>query len=225
MNWKTDYCADSPPRSDSYWTEIRVAVSITARYFAAKAATGFTADDRHSPKSLSSQISDALEMTSLCWRDWRVIWCKTGWTPRCLLPRLPSPRGDCDGLVVNGNGMVVCHHSSTLAVVVEPGIIYWTIPIYRVKENWSHAPCAWKIHGACDLRTNHEEREIQSFREAYQEALNQAQQRWVASQEPWIHYICDCEMWRSSSFFMAERLKSCTKRTDSLCLVVTVWRS
>ncbi len=167
---------------------VGVAVSITAQYFAAKAATGFTADVRQSLFSKIQYFSfsqlDALGNDTLLTRltsDMNLVQNGLNIALRLLL-RSPFIVGGAIVMAFVVNVEMAWTFAITVPIlaVVVFGIIYWTIPMYlrvqgqldrimrRVHEN---------LLGVRVIRAfNREEKEIQSFREDT-EALNQAQQK------------------------------------------------
>ena len=167
---------------------IGVAVSITAQYFAAKAATGFTADVRQALFSKIQYFSfsqlDALGNDTLLTRltsDMNLVQNGLNIALRLLL-RSPFVVGGAIVMAFVVNVEMAWTFAITVPIlaVVVFGIIYWTIPMYRrvqgkldrimrlVHEN---------ILGVRVIRAfNREEKEIQSFREDT-EALNQEQQK------------------------------------------------
>lgn len=167
---------------------VGVAVSITAQYFAAKAATGFTADVRQSLFSKIQYFSfsqlDALGNDTLLTRltsDMNLVQNGLNIALRLLL-RSPFIVGGAIvmAFVVNvGMAWTFAITVPILAVVVF-GIIYWTIPMYRRVQGQLDRIMR-RVHenllGVRVIRAfNREEKEIQSFREDT-EALNQAQQK------------------------------------------------
>ena len=167
---------------------VGVAVSITAQYFAAKAATGFTADVRQSLFSKIQYFSfsqlDALGNDTLLTRltsDMNLVQNGLHIALRLLL-RSPFIVGGAIVMAFVVNVEMAWTFAITVPIlaVVVFGIIYWTIPMYRrvqgkldrimrlVHENLLGV----RVIRAC----NREEKEIQSFREDT-EALNQAQQK------------------------------------------------
>lgn len=167
---------------------VGVAVSITAQYFAAKAATGFTADVRQALFAKIQYFSfsqlDALGNDTLLTRltsDMNLVQNGLNIALRLLL-RSPFIVGGAIVMAFVVNVEMAWTFAITVPIlaVVVFGIIYWTIPMYRrvkgkldrimrlVHEN---------LLGVRVIRAfNHEEKEIQSFREDT-EALNQAQQK------------------------------------------------
>ena len=167
---------------------VGVAVSITAQYFAAKAATGFTADVRQALFSKIQYFSfsqlDKLGNDTLLTRltsDMNLVQNGLNIALRLLL-RSPFIVGGAIVMAFVVNVEMAWTFAITVPIlaVVVFGIIYWTIPMYRhvqgkldrimrnVHEN---------LLGVRVIRAfNREEKEIQSFREDT-EALNQAQQK------------------------------------------------
>ena len=167
---------------------VGVVVSITAQYYAAKAATGFTADVRQALFSKIQYFSfsqlDALGNDTLLTRltsDMNLVQNGLNIALRLLL-RSPFIVGGAIVMAFVVNVEMAWTFAITVPVlaVVVFGIIYWTIPMYRrvqgqldrimrlVQEN---------LLGVRVIRAfNREEKEIQSFREDT-EALNQAQQK------------------------------------------------
>ncbi len=167
---------------------VGVAVSITAQYFAAKAATGFTADVRQALFSKIQYFSfsqlDKLGNDTLLTRltsDMNLVQNGLNIALRLLL-RSPFIVGGAIVMAFVVNVEMAWTFAITVPIlaVVVFGIIYWTIPMYRhvqgkldrimrnVHEN---------LLGVRVIRAfNREEKEIQLFREDT-EALNQAQQK------------------------------------------------
>ena len=165
-----------------------VVVSITAQYFAAKAATGFTADVRQALFSKIQYFSfsqlDKLGNDTLLTRltsDMNLVQNGLNIALRLLL-RSPFIVGGAIVMAFVVNVEMAWTFAITVPIlaVVVFGIIYWTIPMYRhvqgkldrilrnVHEN---------LLGVRVIRAfNREEKEIQSFREDT-DALNQAQQK------------------------------------------------
>lgn len=165
-----------------------VVVSITAQYFAAKAATGFTADVRQALFSKIQYFSfsqlDALGNDTLLTRltsDMNLVQNGLNIALRLLLRSSFIVGGAIVmAFVVNVEMAWTFAITVPILAVVVFGIIYWTIPMYRrvqgkldrimriVHEN---------LLGVRVIRAfNREEKEIQTFREDT-EALNQAQQK------------------------------------------------
>lgn len=165
-----------------------VVVSITAQYFAAKAATGFTADVRQALFSKIQYFSfsqlDALGNDTLLTRltsDMNLVQNGLNIALRLLL-RSPFIVGGAIvmAFVVNVEMAWMFAITVPILAVVVFGIIYWTIPMYRRVQG--QLDCIMRlVHenllGVRVIRAfNREEKEIQSFREDT-EALNQAQQK------------------------------------------------
>jgi len=167
---------------------VGVAVSITAQYFAAKAATGFTADVRQALFSKIQYFSfsqlDALGNDTLLTRltsDMNLVQNGLNIALRLLL-RSPFIVGGAIvmAFVVNVEMAWMFAITVPILAVVVFGIIYWTIPMYRrVQEKLDRIMrlVHENLLGVRVIRAfNREEKEIQSFREDT-EALNQAQQK------------------------------------------------
>ena len=167
---------------------VGVAVSITAQYFAAKAATGFTADVRQSLFSKIQYFSfsqlDALGNDTLLTRltsDMNLVQNGLNIALRLLL-RSPFIVGGAIVMAFVVNVEMAWTFAITVPIlaVVVFGIIYWTIPMYRrVQEKLDRIMrlVHENLLGVRVIRAfNREEKEIQSFREDT-EALNQAQQK------------------------------------------------
>ena len=165
-----------------------VVVSITAQYFAAKAATGFTADVRQSLFSKIQYFSfsqlDALGNDTLLTRltsDMNLVQNGLNIALRLLL-RSPFIVGGAIVMAFVVNVEMAWTFAITVPIlaVVVFGIIYWTIPMYRrVQEKLDRIMrlVHENLLGVRVIRAfNREEKEIQSFREDT-EALNQAQQK------------------------------------------------
>ena len=165
-----------------------VVVSITAQYFAAKAATGFTADVRQALFSKIQYFSfsqlDALGNDTLLTRltsDMNLVQNGLNIALRLLL-RSPFIVGGAIVMAFVVNVEMAWTFAITVPIlaVVVFGIIYWTIPMYRRVQG--KLDCIMRlVHenllGVRVIRAfNREEKEIQSFREDT-EALNQAQQK------------------------------------------------
>ena len=165
-----------------------VAVSITAQYFAAKAATGFTADVRQALFSKIQYFSfsqlDAIGNDTLLTRltsDMNLVQSGLNIALRLLL-RSPFIVGGAIVMAFVVNVEMAWTFAITVPIlaVVVFGIIYWTIPMYRRVQG--QLDCIMRlVHenllGVRVIRAfNREEKEIQSFREDT-EALNQAQQK------------------------------------------------
>ena len=167
---------------------VGVAVSITAQYFAAKAATGFTADVRQALFSKIQYFSfsqlDALGNDTLLTRltsDMNLVQNGLNIALRLLL-RSPFVVGGAIVMAFVVNVEMAWTFAITVPIlaVVVFGIIYWTIPMYRrVQEKLDRIMrlVHENLLGVRVIRAfNREEKEIQSFREDT-EALNQAQQK------------------------------------------------
>ena len=167
---------------------VGVAVSITAQYFAAKAATGFTADVRQSLFSKIQYFSfsqlDALGNDTLLTRltsDMNLVQNGLNIALRLLL-RSPFIVGGAIVMAFVVNVEMAWTFAITVPILalVVFGIIYWTIPMYRRVQGQLDRIMR-RVHenllGVRVIRAfNREEKEIQSFREDT-EALNQAQQK------------------------------------------------
>ena len=167
---------------------IGVAVSITAQYFAAKAATGFTADVRQALFSKIQYFSfsqlDALGNDTLLTRltsDMNLVQNGLNIALRLLL-RSPFIVGGAIVMAFVVNVEMAWTFAITVPIlaVVVFGIIYWTIPMYRRVQGQLDRIMR-RVHenllGVRVIRAfNREEKEIQSFREDT-ETLNQAQQK------------------------------------------------
>lgn len=165
-----------------------VAVSITAQYFAAKAATGFTADVRQALFSKIQYFSfsqlDALGNDTLLTRltsDMNLVQNGLNIALRLLL-RSPFIVGGAIVMAFVVNVEMAWTFAITVPIlaVVVFGIIYWTIPMYRRVQGQLDRIMR-RVHenllGVRVIRAfNREEKEIHSFREDT-EALNQAQQK------------------------------------------------
>ena len=167
---------------------VGVAVSITAQYFAAKAATGFTADVRQALFSKIQYFSfsqlDALGNDTLLTRltsDMNLVQNGLNIALRLLL-RSPFIVGGAIVMAFVVNVEMAWTFAITVPIlaVVVFGIIYWTIPMYRrVQEKLDRIMrlVHENLLGVRVIRAfNREEKEIQTFREDT-EALNQAQQK------------------------------------------------
>ena len=165
-----------------------VVVSITAQYFAAKAATGFTADVRQALFSKIQYFSfsqlDELGNDTLLTRltsDMNLVQNGLNIALRLLL-RSPFIVGGAIVMAFVVNVEMAWTFAITVPIlaVVVFGIIYWTIPMYRrVQEKLDRIMrlVHENLLGVRVIRAfNREEKEIQSFREDT-EALNQAQQK------------------------------------------------
>ena len=167
---------------------VGVAVSITAQYFAAKAATGFTADVRQSLFSKIQYFSfsqlDALGNDTLLTRltsDMNLVQNGLNIALRLLL-RSPFIVGGAIVMAFVVNVEMAWTFAVTVPIlaVVVFGIIYWTIPMYRRVQGKLDRIMRLVHENLLGVRVirafNREEKEIQSFRED-SEALNQAQQK------------------------------------------------
>ena len=165
-----------------------VVVSITAQYYAAKAATGFTADVREALFSKIQYFSfsqlDALGNDTLLTRltsDMNLVQNGLNIALRLLL-RSPFIVGGAIvmAFVVNVEMAWTFAISVPVLAVVVFGIIYWTIPMYRRVQGQLDRIMRLVHENLLGVRVirafNREEKEIQSFREDT-EALNQAQQK------------------------------------------------
>ena len=165
-----------------------VVVSITAQYYAAKAATGFTADVRQALFSKIQYFSfsqlDALGNDTLLTRltsDMNLVQNGLNIALRLLL-RSPFIVGGAIvmAFVVNVEMAWTFAISVPVLAVVVFGIIYWTIPMYRRVQGQLDRIMRLVHENLLGVRVvrafNREEKEIQSFREDT-EALNQAQQK------------------------------------------------
>ena len=165
-----------------------VVVSITAQYYAAKAATGFTADVR---QALFSKIQffsfsqlNALGNDTLLTRltsDMNLVQNGLNIALRLLL-RSPFIVGGAIvmAFVVNVEMAWIFAITVPILAVVVFGIIYWTIPMYRRVQGQLDRIMRLVHENLLGVRVirafNREKKEIQSFREDT-EALNQAQQK------------------------------------------------
>ena len=167
---------------------VGVAVSITAQYFAAKAATGFTADVRQALFSKIQYFSfsqlDALGNDTLLTRltsDMNLVQNGLNIALRLLL-RSPFIVGGAIVMAFVVNVEMAWTFAITVPIlaVVVFGIIYWTIPMYRRVQGQLDRIMRSVHENLLGVRVirafNREEKEIQSFREDT-EALNQAQQK------------------------------------------------
>lgn len=165
-----------------------VVVSITAQYFAAKAATGFTADVRQALFSKIQYFSfsqlDALGNDTLLTRltsDMNLVQSGLNIALRLLL-RSPFIVGGAIvmAFVVNVEMAWIFVITVPILAVVVFGIIYWTIPMYRRVQDRLDRIMRLVHENLLGVRVirafNREEKEIQSFREDT-ETLNQAQQK------------------------------------------------
>ena len=167
---------------------VGVAVSITAQYFAAKAATGFTADVRQALFSKIQYFSftqlDALGNDTLLTRltsDMNLVQNGLNIALRLLL-RSPFVVGGAIVMAFVVNVEMAWTFAITVPIlaVVVFGIIYWTIPMYRHVQGKLDRIMRLVHENLLGVRVirafNREEKEIQTFREDT-EALNQAQQK------------------------------------------------
>ena len=167
---------------------VGVAVSITAQYFAAKAATGFTADVRQALFSKIQYFSfsqlDELGNDTLLTRltsDMNLVQNGLNIALRLLL-RSPFIVGGAIVMAFVVNVEMAWTFAITVPIlaVVVFGIIYWTIPMYRHVQGKLDRIMRLVHENLLGVRVirafNREEKEIQSFREDT-EALNQAQQK------------------------------------------------
>jgi len=165
-----------------------VVVSITAQYFAAKAATGFTADVRQALFSKIQYFSfsqlDALGNDTLLTRltsDINLVQSGLNIALRLLL-RSPFIVGGAIvmAFVVNVEMAWTFVITVPILAIVVFGIIYWTIPMYRRVQGKLDRIMRLVHENLLGVRVirafNGEEKEIQSFREDT-ETLNQAQQK------------------------------------------------
>ena len=167
---------------------VGVAVSITAQYFAAKAATGFTADVRQSLFSKIQYFSfsqlDALGNDTLLTRltsDMNLVQNGLNIALRLLL-RSPFIVGGAIVMAFVVNVEMAWTFAITVPIlaVVVFGIIYWTIPMYRRVQGKLDRIMRLVHENLLGVRVirafNLEEKEIHTFREDT-ETLNQAQQK------------------------------------------------
>ena len=165
-----------------------VVVSITAQYYAAKAATGFTADVRQALFSKIQYFSfsqlDALGTDTLLTRlmsDMNLVQNGLNIALRLLL-RSPFIVGGAIVMAFVVNVEMAWTFAITVPIlaVVVFGIIYWTIPMYRRVQGQLDRIMRLVHENLLGVRVirafNREEKEIQSFREDTEE-LNQAQQK------------------------------------------------
>ena len=165
-----------------------VVVSITAQYFAAKAATGFTADVRQALFAKIQYFSfsqlDALGNDTLLTRltsDMNLVQNGLNIALRLLL-RSPFIVGGAIVMAFVVNVEMAWTFAITVPIlaVVVFGIIYWTIPMYRHVQGKLDRIMRLVHENLLGVRVirafNREEKEIQTFREDT-EALNQAQQK------------------------------------------------
>ncbi len=167
---------------------VGVVVSITAQYYAAKAATGFTADVRQALFSKIQYFSfsqlDALGNDTLLTRltsDMNLVQNGLNIALRLLL-RSPFIVGGAIVMAFVVNVEMAWTFAITVPIlaVVVFGIIYWTIPMYRRVQGQLDRIMRLVHENLLGVRVirafNREEKEIQSFREDTEE-LNQAQQK------------------------------------------------
>lgn len=165
-----------------------VVVSITAQYFAAKAATGFTADVRQALFSKIQYFSfsqlDALGNDTLLTRltsDINLVQNGLNIALRLLL-RSPFIVGGAIVMAFVVNVEMAWTFAITVPIlaVVVFGIIYWTIPMYRRVQGKLDRIMRLVHENLLGVRVirafNREEKEIHTFREDT-ETLNQAQQK------------------------------------------------
>ena len=165
-----------------------VVVSITAQYFAAKAATGFTADVRQALFSKIQYFSfsqlDALGNDTLLTRltsDINLVQSGLNIALRLLL-RSPFIVGGAIvmAFVVNVEMAWMFVITVPILAIVVFGIIYWTIPMYRRVQGKLDRIMRLVHENLLGVRVirafNREEKEIHTFREDT-ETLNQAQQK------------------------------------------------
>ena len=167
---------------------VGVAVSITAQYFAAKAATGFTADVRQALFAKIQYFSfsqlDALGNDTLLTRltsDMNLVQNGLNIALRLLL-RSPFIVGGAIvmAFVVNVEMAWTFVITVPILAIVVFGIIYWTIPMYRRVQGKLDRIMRLVHENLLGVRVirafNREEKEIHTFREDT-ETLNQAQQK------------------------------------------------
>ena len=165
-----------------------VVVSITAQYYAAKAATGFTADVRQALFSKIQYFSfsqlDALGNDTLLTRltsDMNLVQNGLNIALRLLL-RSPFIVGGAIVMAFVVNVEMAWTFAITVPVlaVVVFGIIYWTIPMYRRVQGQLDRIMRLVHENLLGVRVirafNRENKEIYTFREDT-EVLNQAQQK------------------------------------------------
>ena len=165
-----------------------VAVSITAQYFAAKAATGFTADVRQALFSKIQYFSfsqlDAIGNDTLLTRltsDMNLVQSGLNIALRLLL-RSPFIVGGAIVMAFVVNVEMAWTFAITVPIlaVVVFGMIYWTVPMYRRVQGQLDRIMRLVHENLLGVRVirafNREEKEIQTFRENT-EALNQSQQK------------------------------------------------
>ena len=167
---------------------VGVVVSITAQYFAAKAATGFTADVRQALFSKIQYFSfsqlDAIGNDTLLTRltsDMNLVQSGLNIALRLLL-RSPFivVGAIVMAFVVNVEMAWTFVITVPILAVVVFGMIYWTIPMYRRVQGQLDRIMRLVHENLLGVRVirafNREEKEIQTFRENT-EALNQSQQK------------------------------------------------
>lgn len=165
-----------------------VVVSITAQYFAAKAATGFTADVRQALFAKIQYFSfsqlDALGNDTLLTRltsDMNLVQNGLNIALRLLL-RSPFIVGGAIVMAFVVNVEMAWTFAITVPIlaIVVFGIIYWTIPMYRRVQGKLDRIMRLVHENLLGVRVirafNLEEKEIHTFREDT-ETLNQAQQK------------------------------------------------
>lgn len=165
-----------------------VVVSITAQYYAAKAATGFTADVRQALFSKIQYFSfsqlDALGNDTLLTRltsDMNLVQNGLNIALRLLL-RSPFIVGGAIVMAFVVNVEMAWTFAITVPIlaVVVFGIIYWTIPMYRRVQGQLDRIMRLVHENLLGVRVirafNRENKEIYTFREDT-EVLNQAQQK------------------------------------------------
>ena len=167
---------------------VGVVVSITAQYFAAKAATGFTADVRQTLFSKIQYFSfsqlDAIGNDTLLTRltsDMNLVQSGLNIALRLLL-RSPFIVGGAIVMAFVVNVEMAWTFAITVPIlaIVVFGIIYWAIPMYRRVQGQLDRIMRLVHENLLGVRVirafNREEKEIQTFRENT-EALNQSQQK------------------------------------------------
>ena len=167
---------------------VGVVVSITAQYFAAKAATGFTADVRQALFSKIQYFSfsqlDAIGNDTLLTRltsDMNLVQSGLNIALRLLLRSPFIVAGAIVmAFVVNVEMAWTFVITVPILAVVVFGIIYWTIPMYRRVQGQLDRIMRIVHENLLGVRVirafNREEKEIHTFRENT-EALNQSQQK------------------------------------------------
>ena len=167
---------------------VGIVVSITAQYFAAKAATGFTADVRQALFSKIQYFSfsqlDAIGNDTLLTRltsDMNLVQSGLNIALRLLLRSPFIVAGAIVmAFVVNVEMAWTFVITVPILAVVVFGIIYWTIPMYRRVQGQLDRIMRLVHENLLGVRVirafNREEKEIQTFRENT-EALNQSQQK------------------------------------------------